>query len=378
MKTTRRHKWILAVAIVVVLLVVARAALPYAVKDFINRKLVALESYDGHVEDVDIALWRGAYRLEGLRIVKTGSGQAEPFFDGERVDLSLEWKSLLKGRIVSECELWRPNVNLVRAESDAQSQLGTEVNWARQLESLSPFRFNTIRVYDGTATFRAPAIATKDALKATNIDGEITNMTNVVASGKETFAAFRATAAVLGSGSAVVDGSANPLARTPTFDVNLTVKNVQLPEVNPWLREYIKADAEAGNFELYTELAAAEGRFRGYAKPIMREVDIYRSGEEENNPLKRLWEKIVDVTAEALEDQDSDQVAARIPFSGPIENPDAGLLETVVSILRNAFVSAFARGQRIAARREKGPREDRRRVEARQLIRINSRPVGPV
>jgi len=343
MKATRRNKWLLAVTILVVLLIAARAALPYVVKDFVNRKLAALESYDGHVEDVDIALWRGAYRLEGVGIVKTGSGQTAPFFDGERIDLSLEWKSLLKGRIVFECELWRPNVNLVRAKSDARSQLGTEVNWARQLESLSPFRFNTIRMHDGSATFRAPAIATKDALKATDIDGEITNITNVVKSGKETFAAFRATASVLGSGSAAVNGSANPLARTPTFDVNLTVKNVQLPEVNPWLREYIKADAERGSFELYTELAASEGRFRGYAKPIMRKVDIYRSGEPEENPLKRLWEKIVDVTAEALEDQDSDQVAARIPFSGKVENPDAGILETVVSVLRNAFVSAFAR-----------------------------------
>jgi hypothetical protein len=339
----RRDQWLLAAAILVVLIVAARAALPHVVKDVVNRKLMALESYDGRVEDVDIALWRGAYQLEGVRIVKTGSGEPVPFFDGERIDLSLEWKSLLRGRIVSECELWRPNVNLVRAESGARSQLGTEVNWARQLEGLSPFRFNTIRVHDGTATFRAPAIATKDALTATNIDGQITNMTNVVESGKETFAAFRATATVLGSGSAAVNGSANPLARTPTFDVDLTVKDVQLPEVNPWLREYIKADAERGNFELYTELAAGDGRFRGYAKPIMREVDIYRSGEPEENPLKRLWEKIVDVTAEALEDQDSDQVAARIPFSGTIDDPDAGILETVVSVLRNAFVSAFAR-----------------------------------
>ena len=168
-------------------------------------------------------------------------------------------------------------------------------------------------------------------------------MTNVVDSGKETFASFEATAAVLETGSASVAGSANPLASTPTFDVNLTVKGVKLPKVNPWLREYIKADAEAGDFELYTELAAADGRFRGYAKPIMKEVDIYRSGEPEDNPFKRLWEGIVDFTAEVLEDQDSEQVAARIPFSGKIENPDAGILETVVSVLRNAFVSAFAR-----------------------------------
>lgn len=340
---TRRDKILWTVGILVVVLVAARAALPYAVKDQVNRKLMALESYDGRVEDVDLALWRGAYRVDGIRIVKTGTEEAEPFFDSERIDFSVEWPSLLRGRLVSECVMYSPNVNLVQSESKEQSQLGTEVNWADQLEALFPFRFNTIVVQDGSATFRAPGIGTKDALQASNIDGEITNMTNVVESGKETFAGFKATAVVLGNGSAAVAGSANPLAPSPTFDVNLTVKGVHLPKVNPWLREYIKADAEAGDFELYTELAAADGKFRGYAKPIMKNVDIYRSGEPEENPFKRLWEGIVDFAAEVLEDQDSEQVAARIPFSGKIEDPEAGIFETVVSVLRNAFVSAFAR-----------------------------------
>ena len=113
--------------------------------------------------------------------------------------------------------------------------------------------------------------------------------------------------------------------------------------MNPWLREYIKADAEVGEFELYTELAAADGKFRGYAKPIMRDVNIYSSEEPEENPFKRLWEGLVDFAAEIFEDQDTEQVAARIPFSGTIKNPKAGILETIVSVMRNAFVSAFAR-----------------------------------
>jgi hypothetical protein len=239
--------------------------------------------------------------------------------------------------------MWRPNINLVRADTEAQSQLGQGVNWAGTLESSFPFRFNTVRMHDGTITFRAPGIRAEDAIKATKVEGEITNMTNVVPAGHEAFAGFRGTATVLDTGSAAIVGRANPWAETPTFDVNLTVKNVQLPKVNPWLRQYIKADAEKGDFELYTELAAAGGRFKGYAKPIMREVDIYESGEPEPNPFKRLWEGLVDFAANVLEDKETGQVAARIPFSGTIKNPDAGLLETVVSVLHNAFVSAFAR-----------------------------------
>ena len=338
-----RYRLLWALAIVAVALVAARLALPHWLEDEVNRRLMAMPSYDGHIADLDVALWRGAYRIEGVEIVKTGAKSPTPFFSADRIDFSVEWRSLLRGRLVSECVMWNPDVNLVRAESEVQSQLGTGVNWGEQLERLFPFRFNTIRVHRGIATFRAPGISTNDALKARELEGEITNMTNVVETGKETFAGFRLSGVVLESGSAAVEGSANPLADTPTFDVNLTVKGVSLPEVNPWLREYVKADAESGEFELYTELAAADGKFRGYAKPIMREVDIYSSEEPEENPFKRLWEGLVEFAAEVLEDEETGQVAARIPFSGTIENPEAGLFETVVSVVHNAFVSAFAR-----------------------------------
>jgi Domain of Unknown Function (DUF748) len=217
------------------------------------------------------------------------------------------------------------------------------VDWVDRFKELFPFRFNTVRVYDGVVTFRAPGIRTQDALKAQQVEGRLTNLTNVVEKGKETFADFHVDARVLKEGTAKIDGSINPNARQPTFDLNLTLKNTHLPDVNPWLRQYIKADAEAGDFELYMELAAADGKFKGYAKPVMRNVDIYSSAEPEKNPLKRLWEGLVDFAADVLENDETDQVAARVPFSGTIKNPKAGVLETFVSVLRNAFVSAFAR-----------------------------------
>jgi uncharacterized protein DUF748 len=339
----RRYQLVWILVVLAVLLLTIRAALPSMVRDYVNDKLQALDSYDGRVGDVDLAVWRGAYRLKDVRIVKTGAQHSTPFFSGERVDFSVEWHSLLHGSLVAEGVFRHPNLNLVQAKDQSQSQTGKEENWPDRLEELFPFRFNTVRVEDGTVTFRAPAIRTDDALKATQLNGEITNITNVVESGKETFAGFRATATVLDNGSAEVNGSVNPLAQQPTFDVNLEVKNVQLPKVNPWLREYIKADAESGDFELYTELAAADGKFKGYAKPIMRNVQIYSSDEPEKNPLQRLWEGIVEFATEVLENDKTGQVAARIPFSGTIKDPDAGIFETIVSVLHNAFVSAFAR-----------------------------------
>jgi Domain of Unknown Function (DUF748) len=339
----RRNKYLLIVAIVVVVLVGVRLAMEPVLLRYANQKLDALPAYGGHIDDLDLALLRGGYDLKGVEIVKTGAGQPVPFIKADRIEATVEWHSLLRGQLVAEGDLYRPQVNLIKAESAKKSQLGEEVNWVDQFKQLFPFRFNTVRIHDGTVTFQAPGIKTQDALKAQHIDGTLSNLTNVADSTKETFARFGFTAEVLDGGKAKLDGSIDPLAVKPTFDLNLGLKNVQLPQVNPWLTRFIKADAEQGEFELYMELAAADGKFKGYAKPVMRDVNIYSSKEPEKNPLKRLWEGIVDIAAHIFENHQEDQVAARIPLSGTIEKPNADLFATIGSVLHNAFVGAFAR-----------------------------------
>jgi hypothetical protein len=339
----RRTKYLLIIGVVVVVLIAARVALEPVVLNYVNDKLDRLPAYDGHIGDIDVALLRGGYDIQNIEIVKTNAGQPVPFFKADRIAATVEWRSLMRGSLVAEANLYRPQINLVQAENEQQSQLGKEVNWVDQFKELFPFRFNTVRVQDGTVTFTAPGIQTKDALVARHLNGELSNLTNVADSAKETFARFRFAAEVLDGGKANIDGAIDPLAQKPTFDLNLRLHSVQLPQVNPWLTRFIKADAEKGEFELYMELAAADNKFKGYAKPVMRDVNIYSSEEPEKNPLKRLWEGIVDVAANVLENRETDQVAARIPLSGAIDNPNADLFATIGSVLRNAFVSAFAR-----------------------------------
>jgi hypothetical protein len=340
---TRNRKILVSVLAIAVLLLAARLALPHAVARYVNGKLQTLETYRGHIGDVDIHLWRGAYSINLIEIEKINAARSVPFFRTQRLNLSVEWRSLLKGSIVSEAEFVGPELNLVQARNEKASQLGDEENWNARLAELFPFRFNTIAVNEGTIRFLAPGIDAKDAITARHVNGSVSNLTNVVDSGKRTFADFRVKAQVLDGAPAVVAGSVDAFAARPTFDVNLEVKKVSLPQVNPWLREFIKADAEAGDFELYLELAASEGRFAGYAKPILQNVDLYRSGEEEQNPLRRVWEGFLDFAANVLENPEADQVAARIPFTGTLDNPQTSLFATVASVLRNAFVSAFAR-----------------------------------
>ena len=341
----RRNRVFLTLAVIAVVLIAARVALPYLIKDYVNETLHGLEAYDGSVDDIDLALWRGAYWIDGLRIEKRGTKASEtsPFFSSDRIDLSVEWRSLVKGRLVAELAFVRPRLNLIQAESKAASQVGAEEDWREPLRKLFPFQFNTIEVRDGVVTLLAPGIKTQDALTAEHINGTLSNLTNVAETNEETFADFKFDGTVLDSAPARVDGSLDPWAEQATFDVNVEVKEVSLPKVNPWLLQYIKADAESGDFELYLEIAAAEGKFKGYAKPILRNVNITSSAEKESNPLQKLWEGIVEFAANILENDEKDQVAARVPFTGTIDDPKASIWATIASVVRNAFVSAFAR-----------------------------------
>src|SRR5690606_10974314 len=174
---------------------------------------------------------------------------------------------------------------------------------------------NTFRVHDGTVRLRTPQIPAEEALVARNVNAVVSNLTNVVESDKETFARFEVLASVLGDSPLRIDGSVNPTAQQPTFDVNLELESVALPDLNAWLRQYAKADAEAGTFQLYMEIAAAEGRFQGYAKPLMQNVDIYGAQERNDSLLRKAWEDLVEFASNIVENEEEDQVGARVPFS---------------------------------------------------------------
>ena len=66
--------------VLVGVLLVVRLLAPYYVKGAIDRRLAAIPGYSGHVEGIVLHLWRGAYRINGITIVKKDNKVSEPFF----------------------------------------------------------------------------------------------------------------------------------------------------------------------------------------------------------------------------------------------------------------------------------------------------------
>lgn len=340
---TRRSKLIIALAVVAVIGITARLALPQILRSHVNARLAEMGDYAGRVANIDVALLRGAYTLHDLVVVKREADNETPFLDLAEIDISLHWRALLSGELVGEIDARAPVLNLVQAETDRDTQLGTGVNWPAQVRELFPFQFNHVEVVDGLVTFRAPGIEADDSLTLRDAHLVLRNLTNVAAEDQDAFADLELTGTILGNAPLELTGRIDPNAELPTFDVNLSLEATRLVDVNPWLERFVNVDAEQGTFSMYTELAASNGRFEGYVKPLMEDPKIFRIDEAADGPFRKVWEGLVELAAKVFKNRRSDQVATRIPLSGELENPDAGMLAAIVNLLRNAFVSAFSR-----------------------------------
>jgi uncharacterized protein involved in outer membrane biogenesis len=116
------------IAVVLILLVV-RIALPYIVKDYVNKTLSEIPGYKGIVEDINISLLRGAYEIENVSLVKTDGDVPVPFFSADLIDLSVQWGALFEGSIVGEIILENPKINFVSGPSEEQSQSSVDDSW---------------------------------------------------------------------------------------------------------------------------------------------------------------------------------------------------------------------------------------------------------
>ena len=111
----KKKRYIIPIVIVVII-IAFRLYLPILVKDNVNKVLADIPGYYGQVEDIDIALIRGAYVLNGMYLNKVNAKTQVPFLKYPKTDISIEWKSLFTGHIVSEIIMYSPEVIYVKED----------------------------------------------------------------------------------------------------------------------------------------------------------------------------------------------------------------------------------------------------------------------
>lgn len=350
LRAVLRSKTFIILAVVALLLIGLRIALEPIVERYANKTLDELEGYSGHIEDVDIALLRGAYVIEGLRITKTGGKVPVPFLSASRIDLSVQWSALLDGSVVAEIEVSDPKLNFVHAseregkQQASQSQVEPSENWTEVVKDLVPISINRFSIENGRVSYRDFTSSPQVNIFVQDIYAEARNLTNSKDRTGSLVASFDGRALAMGSGRIKFDGKVDPYAKRPTFEAAFKLDGLEMKELNSYLRAYANVDAEKGKFSMDAEFAAKNGRFDGYVKPFIKDLDVLDWDKENESVPNKIWQGIVGTAASLLENPKKDQTATRIPMGGRLDNPEVGVWSALGSLLKNAFIQALTRG----------------------------------
>jgi hypothetical protein len=182
----------------------------------------------------------------------------------------------------------------------------------------------------------------------------IENLSNQRAEGTAT---ARIRGRIMGSGSTRVAARFRPESRGPDFDLDLSIEDTDLRSLNDVLRAHADVDVRSGHLSLYSEMRVKNGQVEGYVKPLFRDVEVHDPRQDVAKPLTaKLKEAAAELVAKTLRNEPREEVATIVPISGPVSDPNAGTLRTLVGLLRNAFVVAilpgFEHGRQAPAREE--------------------------
>lgn len=333
---------LITLGVIVVLLVAARIALPYVVKHQVNQRLVNIPGYAGQVQDIGIALLRGAYALNGIEIFRVTGQVREPFFMADKIDFSVAWRELFRGKVVSDIHVERGRLTVVAGATEEESQKDMDRRWQDVVEDLFPLEITHLVLTDGMVRYQ-------DTRKVPHVDVFVRNM-NLAATGLRNRAGedgekFPAEIVLegdtLGNGRVKLVLRAEPLAAEPHFHLSAMVEDVNLPDLNESLKAYANVDVSRGRFQLAAEMAGKDGGFQGYVKPFFEDVDFNNLEDAKKGVFTRVWENIVQGLAWLVKNKARDQVGTRIPFQGRFGDPKVGLWATVSNLFRHGFIRAF-------------------------------------
>ncbi len=339
---TRRTNYA-AIAIVVIIFAAIglRLALPSLVKNYLNETLADMGDYQGHIADVDIALWRGAYVLRDMEVIKINNAVPVPFFEADNIDLSISWHALFRGAVVAEVDFVDAQLHFVDGDEE-ESQSGAGTDWRAALQQLVPIRIDRLDIHNGILHFHNFGSDPEVHLILTELEGGFTNISNADRSDTAVHAGFHLEGMMLETAHAILEGNLDPLGNFHDFVINLKITDIELHRINDLTSAYGNFDFEDGRGDFIMELEAKDAQLTGYAKPLLDNVVVLDLEKDfKKGVLSGAWEALVGGLGRIFRNQPKERIASQIEIRGSLEQQDISAWQAFTSILRNAFVEAY-------------------------------------
>jgi hypothetical protein len=332
----------IVVVILLLAVLIVRLALPGMVKNYVNKKLNDLPGYTGHVEDIDIALIRGAYVIKGLELRKKTDPPKYPFLKIKRTDLSVEWKSLFKGKLVGEVVADDPAINILATEEINKEP--SKDSWTKTVKALMPITINKLQFNNGRFAYldfqKKPNVNLHiDAMQLTAL-----NLANVQKTNDPLPSEVTLTGTSIGKGHLKSHMKVNPLKDIPDFDMGMELTGVNLLALNGFLEANVKFDIERGGLDVFSKIKLINGEVNGYVKPFVKNLkvlNVKKDIKKKGGILRVVKKAVVGLFAKVVQNPKTKKIATMVPIKGNIKDPKTSGWQAFVGFLKNAFVQAF-------------------------------------
>lgn len=330
---------------IIIVLILVRLALPSIVKRYVNKQLNELPGYTGHVEDIDISLWRGAYAIDHLLLKKKADTSKYPFLRIDHSDLSIEWESVWKGKLVSEIILNRPVIYILKETADLSKEPSKE-HWTETVKALMPITINRLQVNRGKINYLDRAANPDVNLFIDSLQMTAHNLANVEDKSGILPSTVVLSGISIGGGKLKGDMKVNILTEMPDFDMNMQLTSVKLTSLNGFIKAYGKFDVERGTLNMYSELKLINGEIEGYAKPFIKGLKVldWKKDKQEGGILQAAKEAVIGLFGNVVENPKTKVIATKVEIKGNVNDPKTSGWATFLGILKNAFIKAFNQG----------------------------------
>lgn len=327
----------------ILLLAIARPMMPWAVRWYVNRTLDQSPIYQGRIGDIDLHLWRGAYSIKDVRLLKTTGNVPVPLFAARQVDFAIEWNNLMHRQVVGQFVMEEPQLNFVAAEEESESQSGAGGPWLKIIDDLFPFRINSARVRNGAVHFRTFSGKRPVDVYLSELNASVENLTNIRSEATPLLTTVKATALAMDQAKFEYNMKLDPFSYRPTFQMATRLIGLDVTKINDLALAYGNFDFKHGYFDLVIEVDAKHGLLSGYVKPLFRDLTVFDLSQDikDKDPIEFFWTALVGGVTELLTNQRRDQFGTLIPFTADTTGTNPDILATLGNVLRNAFVRAY-------------------------------------
>lgn len=336
--TTQKNKigkWFKLIAFFIPLIGAIDNVLPFLLKRIASSFINKIPGLNVKLDTLSISFLRQKFLVKILNLTYTdpSKGTQTIKIQSSEIEITFNWRSLARGILKTNIIITDPLIEISHIKKSPEMNK----NSAADVPNIRlPVVLESLTIKHGEVKYTDLLTSPVATLDIAGLQITLRNKRAdmiLEAEYKVNFEAQIATGDLKG------DAEINLNSVYPAFDLNAKLTQLNLVKLNPFFEAYAKLEIKQGHFDLFTEAKAMNGKFKGYVKPLIKDLEV--AGSEDKSIIEKLWGILMDISVEIFENPKSEKVATEIPFEGTFKDPKIKTGYAMVVVLVNAFIRAL-------------------------------------